>query len=481
MSGSMFRKTADFEFEIPIGTEQGMLVPGLIFTDESLLPSIEKDRSFQQVINVAKLPGIVGRSLAMPDIHSGYGFPIGGVAAFDSDEGLISPGGVGYDINCGVSLLATELLLSDIRGKVKAIVDRIFDTVPSGLGHKGQIQLDKTQMDRIMSQGIEWAIEHGYGMPEDALRTESMGRLDTETSPKVSNAALQRGKNQLGSLGAGNHFLELQRVDQIYDPEVAKKFGIVEENQICIMIHTGSRGFGHQVATDYIKAISQAMGNDLLGLPDRQLAFSHIKDRSAGDYLGAMNAAANFAFCNREVIASMVRKTFCMETGVSADSIRLVYSIAHNIAKTEEHEVEGRRMKLIVHRKGATRAMPPGRMENGTEFSSTGHPVLVPGDMGTASFIMVGDVRNATKSFCSSSHGAGRMMSRKASSENFNENTVRRSLELKGIYLRASTRKAVIEEAPGSYKNIDTVADITAGAGLARKVVRLSPIGVVKG
>jgi tRNA-splicing ligase RtcB len=477
----VFRKIADFEFEIPIDTEQGMLVPGLIFTDESMLPSIEKDRSFQQVINVAKLPGIVGKSLAMPDIHSGYGFPIGGVAAFDSDEGLISPGGVGYDINCGVSILATELVFSDIRGKVKAIVDRIFDMVPSGLGHKGLIQLDKTQMDRIMSQGIQWAIEHGYGMPEDASRTESEGRMNTEASPRVSNAAIQRGKNQLGSLGAGNHFLEIQRVDQIYDSGVAKKFGIVEEDQICIMIHTGSRGFGHQVATDYIKSISLAMGNDLLRLHDRQLAFSHIKDRSAVDYLGAMNAAANFAFCNREVIASMVRNAFHRETGVSTDSIRLVYSIAHNIAKVEEHEVEGKRMKLIVHRKGATRAMPPGRTENGTEFSSTGHPVLVPGDMGTASFIMVGDVRNATKSFCSSSHGAGRMMSRKASSETFNENTVKRSLESKGIYLRASTRNAVIEEAPGSYKNIDTVAGITAGAGLARKVVRLSPIGVVKG
>ncbi len=461
--------------------EQGMLVPGLVFTEESMLQDIERDRSFQQVINVAKLPGIVARSLAMPDIHSGYGFPIGGVAAFDSEEGLISPGGVGYDINCGVSILSTELSYSDLYGRVRAVVDRIFDLVPSGLGHKGLIQLEKSQMDRIMSEGINWAIEQGHGLQEDAHRTESEGMLDSGGSPKISNSAIQRGKNQVGSLGAGNHFLEVQRVDQIYDAETARKFGILEKDQICVMIHTGSRGFGHQIATDYIRSISQVMGESLHQLPDRQLAYAHIKDRIAQDYLGAMNAAANFAFCNREVIASMVRKAFHQELRVPEDSIRLVYSIAHNIAKVEEHDVDGKRMKLIVHRKGATRAMPPGRAENGPEFRETGHPVLVPGDMGTASYVMVGDPKNSWKSFSSSSHGAGRLMSRKASSGTFSENTVKQGLEAKGIYLRASTRKAVIEEAPGSYKNIDDVARVTSGAGLARKVARLVPIGVVKG
>jgi tRNA-splicing ligase RtcB len=481
MKDIRFRKIADYTYEIDRDQEEGMRVPGILFSDQEMLDHIVADQSVQQVINVSKLPGIVRASYAMPDVHSGYGFPIGGVAAFSYEDGIISPGGVGYDINCGVSFLITDLSYDDIRSKKRDLVDEIYRAVPSGLGNRGQLSLTNSQMNDVMAEGINWAIDQGMGFSSDRDHTEEGGRVTPADPSNVSNSAKQRGKNQLGTLGAGNHFLEIQRIDRIIDTENAKKFGINRSDQIGIMIHTGSRGLGHQVASDYIDLINRRYGLEEEGIPDRQLVYARTGTALFDQYFTAMNAAANFGFCNREIISARIRKAFSKVIGMGEDEIRLVYSLAHNIAKVEEHTVEGKRMKIIVHRKGATRAFPPGRSENGQIFAETGHPVLIPGDMGTASYIMVGMEGNMDKSFSSSCHGAGRMMSRKKSSDTFKASTVEQKLENSDIYLRTASRKAVVEEAPGSYKNVDSVVSITAGAGLASAVVRMIPTGVVKG
>ena len=476
-----FTRIADYTYEIARNQEEGMNVPGILFSDPEMLDHILADQSAQQVINVSKLPGIVRASYAMPDVHSGYGFPIGGVAAFNYDDGIISPGGVGYDINCGVSFLLTDLSYDDIKHRKHELVDEIFKTVPSGLGHRSELSLDNSQMNEVMTEGINWAIDQGMGISSDRDHTEEGGKLMPADPSNVSNSAKQRGKNQLGTLGAGNHFLEIQRIDQIIDKDTAEKFGITKRDQIGIMIHTGSRGLGHQVASDYIDLINRKYGQDESGIPDRQLIYARTGTDMFDRYFAAMNAAANFGFCNREIISAMVRKAFSKIMGTEEDEIRLVYSIAHNIAKVEEHIVDGKSIKLIVHRKGATRAFPPGRKENGHLFAETGHPVLIPGDMGTASYIMVGKEGNMDRSFSSSCHGAGRMMSRKRSSDTFNASAVQQNLESRDIYLRTASRKAIVEEAPGSYKNVDMVVSVTEAAGLAKAVARMIPTGVVKG
>lgn len=472
----------DFTYEIPQSTDSDMNVPGLVYSSPELVKSLGEDNALQQVVNVATLPGIVKASIAMPDIHWGYGFPIGGVAAFDSDEGLISPGGVGYDINCGVSLVRTDLNHSDISRKIKDLVSTLYDFVPSGVGSRKRESLGSNDMNDVLSSGIKWALNKGMALESDAKSTEAEGSLNAADPSKVSESAIKRGKSQIGTLGAGNHFLEVQKVDQIYEPELAKKFGVGEKGQITVMIHTGSRGLGHQVATDYLRRLSTS--NDAIqNLKDRQLMSAHIKSKTGEDYLAAMSAAANFGFVNRQIIVDNVRKAFSKVLGNDHEALGmdLVYSLAHNIARAEEHDVEGKRMNLIVHRKGATRAFPAGRAEIGEKFSSTGHPVLIPGDMGSASYVLVGSKGNLTKSFGSSCHGAGRTLSRKASMGTFTSSQVMADLQKKGVFAKAASNRVLVEEAPGSYKNIDQVVGAVKGAGLAKPVARLVPIGVVKG
>ncbi|AKA48158.1 tRNA-splicing ligase [uncultured archaeon] len=472
----------DYTYEIPVTYDNYMNVPGLVYSSPKLLGDVLDDNALQQVVNVATLPGIVKASIAMPDIHWGYGFPIGGVAAFDYDEGLVSPGGVGYDINCGVSLLRTDLKVDDIKGSIKDIVNNIYDLVPAGLGSRKKTRVSEQALEQVLSTGVKWAISEGFGTERDAEYTEADGSLPLANPSKVSDQARRRGLSQLGTLGAGNHFLEIQKVDEIYDREMAGKFGITGKNQITIMIHTGSRGLGHQVATDYLKILGTSP-DSVQNVRDRQLMSAHIKTRTGQDYLGAMNAAANFGFVNRQIIVHNVRKAFSKVLGSDFESlgIRLVYSLAHNIAKVEEHQVGGRRMKLVVHRKGATRAFPAGRPELGEVFRETGHPVLIPGDMGSASYVLVGNRENLERSFGSSCHGAGRVLSRKASLRTFTTSDVMSKLEDYGVYVKAASRRVLVEEAPGSYKNIDEVIEAVQGARLADPVARLVPIGVVKG
>lgn len=476
------RRIDDYTYEIPSSTDSAMNVPGLVYSSPKLLGDIGGDNALQQVVNVATLPGIVKASIAMPDIHWGYGFPIGGVAAFDYSDGLISPGGVGYDINCGVSLLRTGLKLKDVERNIKDIVNNIYNLVPAGLGSKKNSKIGTHDLQEVLSSGVKWAISKGYGTKGDAISTEADGSLPLADPSKVSDEARKRGINQLGTLGAGNHFLEIQKVDEIYDEAMASRFGIFGKDQITVMVHTGSRGLGHQVATDYLRRLSTS-SDSVQNLRDSQLMSAHLGTKTAEDYIGAMYAAANFGFVNRQIIIHSIREAFSRAMGRDYESMgmKLVYSLAHNIAKIEEHEVEGRRRKLLVHRKGATRAFPAGRPELSQQFRETGHPVLIPGDMGSASYVLVGNAENLTRSFGSSCHGAGRVLSRKASLRSFTTNQVKSDLEGYGVYVRAASNRVLVEEAPGSYKNIDDVIDAVHGARLADPVARLVPIGVVKG
>lgn len=476
------RKIDDYTYEISTSYDKAMNAPGLVYSSPKLLSDLGGDNALQQVVNVATLPGIVKASIAMPDIHWGYGFPIGGVAAFDYEEGLISPGGVGYDINCGVSLLRTGLKVKDIETRIKDIVNNIYNLVPAGLGSKKNSKIGAHDLQEVLSSGVKWAISKGYGTKDDAVSTEADGSLPLADPSKVSDEARKRGLNQLGTLGAGNHFLEIQKVDEIYDEEMASRFGIFGKDQVTVMVHTGSRGLGHQVATDYLKRLSTS-SDSVENLRDRQLMSARLGTKTADDYIGAMYASANFGFVNRQIIIHNIREAFSRALGRDFESMgmKLVYSLAHNIAKIEEHEVEGRRRKLLVHRKGATRAFPAGRPELSQQFRETGHPVLIPGDMGSASYVLVGNHANLDKSFGSSCHGAGRVLSRKASLKSFSTDKVRASLEEYGVYVRAASNRVLVEEAPGSYKNIDDVIDAVHGASLADPVARLVPIGVVKG
>ena len=476
-------KISDYEWMIPKGAKACMRVPAIIFADEFLLEKMKGDLTLVQAANVACLHGIQKYSIVMPDGHQGYGFPIGGVAAMSIDEdGVISPGGVGYDINCGVRVIRTDLDIKDVKPKLRELIDELFRNVPSGLGSTGKVRVSIQELDRVLNEGVEWAVEKGYAWPEDPEHIEERGSWKLADASKVSRRAKQRGAAQLGTLGSGNHFLEVQVVDKIYDPAIAKAMGITHEGQVTVMIHTGSRGLGHQVASDYLMIMERAMRKYGIRPPDRELASVPYSSREAQDYIRAMAAAANFAWTNRQLITYWTRESFKKVFHRDPDQLgmRLVYDVAHNIAKIEEHDVDGKRMKLIVHRKGATRAFPPGHPEIPKDYQSIGQPVLIPGSMGTASYILVG-VPSGARAWYTAPHGAGRWMSRAAAKRTKTYSQVVRELEAKGILIRASDRATVVEEMPEAYKDVDRVAFVAQKVGIAKIVVRLRPIAVTKG
>ncbi len=471
-----------YEWRIPKGVKSCMRVDAIVFADDYLLEKMRTDLTLVQAANVACLPGIYRAAFVMPDGHQGYGFPIGGVAGFDAEEGVISPGGVGYDINCGVRLLRTSLDYDDVKPRLRELVESIFRNVPSGVGSTGKLSLSFRELDEVLNRGVEWAVEKGFGWPEDPEHIEEKGSWKVADASKVSNTAKRRGHNQLGTLGAGNHFLEIQVVDKIYDPGIAKILGITHEGQITVMIHTGSRGLGHQVASDYLLLMERAMRKYGIRPPDRELASLPFNTPEAQNYFKAMASAANFAWTNRQLITHWVRESFkrVFHTDPDKLGLEIIYDVAHNIAKIEEHDVDGKRVKLVVHRKGATRAFPPGHPEIPSDYRSIGQPVLIPGSMGTASYVMVG-IKKGARTWYSAPHGAGRWMSRHAAIRSYNPSRIQQELAQKGIVLRAATRRVIAEEAPGAYKDVDKVAFVAHHVGIARLVVRLRPIGVVKG
>ncbi len=472
----------EFTYDIEIDATRGMRVPGRLFSSPALLSEVAHDPAIGQLANVATLPGIVERSLAMPDIHFGYGFPVGGVAAFDLDEGIVSPGGIGYDINCGVRLLRTALGEAEVRPKLAELAEQLYRAVPAGVGSKVGTLLGPSEMDEVLAGGARWLVDTGSGTPEDLLVQEENGCMSGADPRLVSLEARKRGSRQLGTLGSGNHFLEVQKVDHIFDTACAKAFGL-EEGQAVVMLHTGSRGLGHQVASDYIRKMDQELLRRGVRLVDRQLCCAPIASEGAQEYLAAMAAAANFAWANRQAITTGVRRAFEATFGRSAADlgIEVVYDIAHNMAKFEEHATESGPRRLLVHRKGATRSFPAGRHEVPEPYRSSGQPVLIPGDMGTASYVLVGLPTSMTRSFGSSCHGAGRRLSRSAAARTFRFDDVTRSLRERGVVIRSTTREGVTEEAPGAYKDIEEVVRVAEGAGLTRRVARLTPMGVVKG
>ena len=477
------KQVDEFRYEIPSSYKHGMRTSGLIYADEGMMKNVIRDNALEQVANVATLPGILKKSMAMPDIHWGYGFPIGGVAGMDTEEGVISPGGVGYDINCGVRMLTTNLTVKDMAPKLKELIDTMFTNVPSGLGSKGKVRVDSRTLTRVLEDGAKWAVENGYGWQEDLEHLEEGGGMEGADSEKVSQRAIDRGKSQLGSLGAGNHFLEIQKVDKIINEEAAKRMGVNELDQIIVMIHTGSRGCGHQIASDYIRKMEVAYRKYGIDLPDRQLACAPIDSPEGRDYFSAMACGANFAWTNRQMILHWVRESFESVFNQKAEDLglRVIYDVAHNIAKFEEHDVDGKRMKVCVHRKGATRAFGPGRPEVTSDYREFGQPVLIPGDMGTHSFLLLGTDGAMAQTFGSTCHGAGRVMSRRQATRMFRANEVRSQLQRKGIYVHAASMKGIVEEAPDVYKDILDVVRIANGAGISSTVARMSPMGVVKG
>jgi len=461
--------------------EDKMNVPGYIFATENMMDAIRNGKTLEQLKNVASLPGIVKHALAMPDAHQGYGFPIGGVAAFDAEDGIISPGGVGYDINCGVRLLTTTLTKNEVQPKIQEIADKLFQNVPSGVGSEGKLRLSHEELDEVAVQGIDWAIEHGFGRKEDKKHTEEYGRISGADPRAVSPRAKKRGKRQLGTLGAGNHFLEIQYVENVYDEKTAGAFGL-EKDQVVVMIHTGSRGYGHQICSDNIPPLLELARRNNLYLPDPELAYAPMGSPEAESYLKGMKCGVNFAFTNRHIIMHWVRETFGQIFGSNvSDEMNLVYDVTHNIAKEEMHTVEGEKRKLIVHRKGATRAFPAGRPELPQSYRSIGQPVLIPGSMGTASYVLVGNPKGLEVSWGSTCHGAGRSMSRSNAIRKFNGDEIKSELLNKGIYVRATKPRIISEEAPGAYKDVDDVVKSVSEAGISNPVTRLKPMGVVKG
>ncbi len=474
-------KIDDNRWEIPAGHVEGMLTNAVIYANESMISQIREDNAPQQAANVACLPGIVGSSLAMPDIHWGYGFPIGGVAAVDANEGSISPGGIGFDINCGVRLIKTDLTEDDVKGKMDQIMDALYANVPSGLGSKGLKRLGAKELDDILQYGSKWAVENGFGWESDLDVTEEGGCMADADPSKVSDKAKKRGLSQLGSLGSGNHFLEVDVVDNIFDEKTAKIFGL-KEGAITITVHCGSRGCGHQIATDYLQSMEQYIKHNKISLPDRQLACAPLNSELGEDYFTAMSCGANYAWANRQMITHWIRESFETVLGNSAESMgmEMVYDVAHNIAKKERHDVDGHNMDVLVHRKGATRAFAAGRSEITQKYRSVGQPVIIPGDMSVGTYVLVGMPGAMKESFGSSCHGAGRKMSRKAT-ESLDAEAIAKSLQDKGITLRNGSDDGLVEEAPQAYKDVDQVVSVVCNSGLTGKVARLVPIGVVKG
>ena len=482
MSTTTPKKIAENQYQIDADSNLGMKVPVRIFADEPLLQKMLSDRTIMQAQNVSCIPGIVGQSIVLPDGHEGYGFPVGGVAAMDAEEGMISPGGVGYDINCGVRLLRSNLTEQTVRSKLKELVNDLFSSIPSGVGSKGAVRLTPSELDEVLVKGVSWAIDHGYGSSDDSDVCEENGQIKNADPNKVSDRARKRGAPQLGSLGSGNHFLEVQKVSEIHDEEAANRMGI-KEGTITILIHCGSRGFGHQVCSDYLRISEQAMKKYDIHLPDRELACVPNTSEEGESYRKAMFAASNFAWSNRQMITHWTRKSFerVFNQTESDLDMKLVYDVSHNIAKVEKHKVDGKERNVVVHRKGATRAFPANRDEIPSRYRDLGQPVLVPGSMGTSSWILLGQPNSMDLSFGSTAHGAGRTMSRTKARRNYNEDDVKKSLNDKGIFIKALTRDGIVEETPQAYKDVDAVVNVSHNLGIATKVAKLVPIGVIKG
>jgi tRNA-splicing ligase RtcB len=473
-----------YRWRIPL--QGAMRVEGLIYADRALMEALrnEGNEAVRQVANVACLPGIVGRSIGMPDIHWGYGFAIGGVAAFDPDAGgVVSPGGVGYDINCGVRLLRSDLHVTNMRDRVAQLMNQIMRDVPAGVGsHYTHFKLSDSDVQQVLLRGASWVVEQGLGPAEDVDRIEGGGALAGADPTQVSARAVQRGRDQLGTVGSGNHFIEVGYVDEIYDATAANRFGL-EPETITVLIHSGSRGLGYQVCDDYLELMLDAAARHGIDLPDRQLACAPLASPEASRYLGAMNAAANFAFANRQMMAHRVRAAFERVVGRSWPELglRLVYDVAHNMAKWETHELEGRQRKLCVHRKGATRAFPPGHAEVPAFYRDVGQPVLIPGDMARYSYVMVGTAAGGLEAFGSTCHGAGRRMSRHRARSTVRNRNLKEEFREQGIEVRATSFATIAEEIPEAYKDVAEVVEVVHGAGIARKVARLKPLGVLKG
>jgi len=479
----IMRKIDDYRWEIPRSYKEGMSVPGLIFATESMLGHIWQEQVFQQVANVAFLPGIVDYSLAMPDIHWGYGFPIGGVAATRVEDGVVSPGGVGFDINCGVRLLRTNLTRKEVKPKIEQLIAELFDNIPSGLGSTGKIRVTEKELDEVLIKGSRWAVEKGYGEAQDIVVTEEAGCIKGANPAKVSGKAKKRGIPQLGTLGSGNHFLEVQVVDEIYDPEMAKTMGIGDLGQVLLLIHTGSRGFGHEVCTDYVRLLGEAVKRYGINLPDRQLACAPIKSPEGQDYLQAMACAANYAWANRQCITHWAREAFIKVFGKSRRELGMeqIYDVAHNIAKLEEYTIDGKKHTLCVHRKGATRAFPAGHPDVPDIYKEIGQPVLIPGDMGRCSYILVGTETAMKETFGSTCHGAGRVQSRAAAKRSLRGADVARALASRGITVKTGSIGSLAEEASEAYKDVTEVVNVAHNAGISYKVAKAVPIGVIKG
>lgn len=468
-------------WEIPKGYRSDMRVPARIYADEELLEAALQDKSVEQLINTACLPGVVKYTLAMPDIHQGYGPPIGGVAAMDIKDGVVSPGAVGYDINCGVRLLRSNLAADQIKPIIAEVMDALYQGVPSGVGRGGDVRASGKEMDDVLEGGAAWAVAKGLGIKEDLEHTEEKGTLSTARASAVSRKAKERGSDQLGTLGAGNHFIELGEVTDIYDEKVAQQFGVFP-GQLVVWVHSGSRGLGHQVCDDYVNRLQSAVAKYGIRLPDRELVCAPINSPEGQDYMAAMACAANYAWANRQVLMHRVRRILddVLASRFKSRGFQLIYDVAHNIAKVEEFVINGRPIRVVVHRKGATRSFGPGRADLPADYKAVGQPVLVPGDMGTASYLLVGTAEAADKSFASTCHGAGRVMSRHAVMKQVRGEDVQRALAAKGITVRGPW-KGLAEEAPDAYKDIDRVVNVVHKAGLARKVARMVPLGVIKG
>ena len=474
----MLKKVDNYRYLIPTSYKQGMRVEGLIYANDELIRQIEKDQTKDQVANVATLPGLVGRSLAMPDAHQGYGFCIGGVAAADLNEGVVSAGGVGFDINCGVRLLASSFSECEVRPRLEQLLNQLFRDIPCGTGRRGLLNVAKSELDQVLRLGAQWAVEQGYGKEGDIAHIEEYGKIPQAEASLVSHRAKERGHDQLGTLGSGNHFLEVQVVEQIFDPELGPKFGL-HQGQVVVLMHSGSRGLGHQVCTDYLDLMQGAMKRYGIVVIDRQLACVPIQSREGQDYLAAMAAAANFAFANRQMITHWTRNAF--ERVLGNGDLKVVYDVCHNIAKREEHQVGDRKKEVLVHRKGATRAFPKGHPALPIELREVGQPVLIPGSMGTCSYVLVGTEQAMRETFGSSCHGAGRAKSRTQAKRETTADQLLQELKDKGILVKGQTRSGLTEEKPDAYKDVSQVVEVVHNAGIARKVAKLIPIAVMKG
>ncbi|MDO5848488.1 MAG: RtcB family protein [Methanobrevibacter sp.] len=474
-------KVGEYTYKIPGSYDKKMRASGKLYLDDESFEALE-DSALEQIANITHLPGIQRFAIGLPDIHFGYGFPIGGVAAFSERNGIVSPGGVGFDINCGVRLIRTNLTKEDIEDKLDELVEVLFKNIPSGVGSKGKIRLKENEIDDVLDYGAEWAVKNGYGWEEDLEYLEENGRIKEADSSLVSEKAKKRGIPQLGSLGSGNHFLEIQVVDEIYDEEAAEAFGL-KKGMITIMIHSGSRGCGHQVCSDYLRIMDKAYKELKLDLPDRQLACAPLNSKEAQNYLKAMFAAANYAWANRQMMTHWIRESFEEVLGKSAEDMDMgvVYDVAHNIAKKETHSYKGVKSDLLVHRKGATRAFGPGREEIPLKYREIGQPVLIPGTMGTSSYILKGTEIAMEETFGSTAHGAGRVLSRSQAKKDFTAEEIEETLDEKGIKIKATTKNVIAEEAPGAYKDVDTVVKISDAVGIARLVAKVSPLAVTKG